>query len=218
MITELPRLVPARPDRPERGSADHPMRAVTRQVAFAPGGWTPERRAKVAELFDSLAPEWHTRDTPGREEPLLDALARGLDAVGRPSTEPAGPCLELGSGTGFTTPTLVERFTNVVAVDLAWEMLLRAPAEVAPRVQADAARLPFRNGSATAIVLVNALLFPDEVDRALAPVGVVVWVNTSGDRTPIYLSVADVAEALPGSWDGVAAEAGWGTWGVLVRA
>lgn len=193
------------------------MRAVTRQAAFEPGGWTPERRAKVAELFDSLAPEWHTRNTPGREEPLLDALARGLDAVGETTAERAGPCLELGSGTGFTTPALIERFGAVVAVDLAVEMLKLAPA-AAPRVQADAASLPFRTGTARTVVLVNSLLFPGEVDRVLAPTGVVVWVNTSGDRTPIHLPVADVAEALPGHWDGVAAEAGWGTWGVLVRA
>lgn len=194
------------------------MRAVTRQVAFDPGGWTPERRVKVAALFDSLAPEWHTRATPGRDEPLVDALARGLDAVGRPTAERPGPCLELGSGTGFTTPTLVERFGAVVAVDLAAEMLKLAPVATAPRVQADAAALPFRGGAAGAVVLVNALLFPHEVDQALSPSGLVVWVNTSGDRTPIHLPVADVAEALPGPWDGVAAEAGWGTWGVLARS
>ena len=49
-----------------------------------------------------------------------------------------------------------------------------------------------------------------EVDRVLAPDGVVVWVNSSGPQTPIYLSVDDVVSRLPGTWDGVASQAGEG--------
>ena len=184
------------------------MRAVTRQVAFE-GGWSPERAAKVAALFDGLAPEWHTRHTDERQEPLLDALDRGAVAGGR--------CLELGSGTGFSTPVLAERFDAVVAVDLAMEMLRRAPARPGARVRADAARLPVPDDSADAVVLVNALLFPHEVDRVLAPGGAVVWVCSLGDRTPIYRPADDVAAALPGEWEGVASAAGSGTWAVLRR-
>jgi hypothetical protein len=44
------------------------------------------------------------------------------------------------------------------------------------------------------------------------------WVNTSGDQTPIYLPAEDVVASLPGQWDAVAAEAGWGTWVVVRRA
>ena len=69
-----------------------------------------------------------------------------------------------------------------------------------------------------AVVLINAFLFPAEVDRVLAPDGVVVWVNSSGPQTPIYLSVDDVVSRLPGSWEGVASQAGEGHWGVLRRA
>ena len=72
-------------------------------------------------------------------------------------------------------------------------------------------------GHADAIVLVNCFLFPDEVDRVLAPGGVVVWVNSSGSETPIHLPPQDVVEALPGRWEGVESTAGIGIWSVLWR-
>ena len=77
-------------------------------------------------------------------------------------------------------------------------MLKLAPTRPAHRVQADGARLPLRDSSAVAIVLVNAFLFPEEVERTLSPGGALVWVNTSGEETPIYLSVDDVVAQLPG--------------------
>lgn len=210
MIELLPVVAPAPPDRPEMAGADHPMRKVTRQVAFEPAGWTPERAEKVAELFNALAPEWHTRGSELRQEPLRDALARG---------GPFGPtCVEVGSGTGFGTRELTAVFEHIVAVDLALEMLVRAPADIGHRVLADGAVLPIADGRADAIVLVNALLFPKEVDRALDPAGALIWVNSLGDRTPIHLSAEDVERALPGDWNGVASEAGWGSWCVLRRA
>jgi len=67
-------------------------------------------------------------------------------------------------------------------------------------------------------VLVNALLFPEETSRVLAPDGVVVWVNSLGDRTPIHLPPEDVRAALPGRWHGVAAAAAWGIWCTLRRS
>ena len=83
---------------------------------------------------------------------------------------------------------------------------------------ADGARLPLVDGAADAVVLVNCFLFPAEVDRVLAPDGVVVWVNSSGGETPIHLPPEDVVEALPGRWEGVQATAGVGIWCVLRRA
>jgi ubiquinone/menaquinone biosynthesis C-methylase UbiE len=128
-----------------------------------------------------------------------------------------GLCLEVGSGTGVAAKLLVERFERVVAVDLSMEMLRRAPSGPAQRVRADGARLPLRDHSVQALVLVNAFLFPAEVDRVLAPDSALVWVSSNADQTPIYLSAADVADALPGSWSGRAADAGWGSWCVLAR-
>jgi SAM-dependent methyltransferase len=189
----------------------HPMRTVTRQVAFEPGGWTAERRQKVAELFDALAPTWHERDVTVRHDGLLDALERG-----GPFAD--GACLELGAGVGIFTADLAAAFGTVVALDVSAKMISRIDAAVAPRVLADSARLPFPDASAAVVVLVNMFLFPAEVDRVLRPDGAVVWVSALGDGTPIYLSPEDVGAALPGQWDGVASEAGWGTWSVWRRA
>lgn len=209
MIRHLPRVVPEAPGKPTRGSEDHPMRKVTRQVAFEPGGWTGERRGKVETLFNELAPEWHTRDHPYRTQPLIDAFERG--------DVPRGICLELGSGTGVATPWLAEQFPLVLAVELSAEMQKLAPAGVASRMRADGSRLPLRDGSIDAAVLVNMFLFPAEMARVIAPDGVLVWVNTSGADTPIHLAADEVDAALPGEWTGVASEAGWGTWAVLRR-
>lgn len=211
MLTRLPTVVPFEPDRPEIAGPDHPMRAVTQQIAFEPGGWTDDRRVKIAELFDALAPEWHTRDVAGRHSPILDALDRGGPFA-------AGPCVEVGSGIGAHTQELTARFDRVVCLDVSYEMLRRAPAALAPRVLADSFQLPFADSAIGTVVLINMFLFPAEVDRVLGPDGAVLWVSSLGDATPIYLDAADVEAALPGDWDGVAAEAGWGTWAVFRRA
>jgi hypothetical protein len=191
---------------------DHPMRIVTRQAAgLDAGGWTDATRQQVTANFDALASEWHTRVSPERTKVVADVLDRGT--VGTPG----GICVEVGSGIGTYTPLLDERFDEVLAVDLAFEMLRLAPSSPGHRVRADASRLPLVDGAASGVVLINAFLFPDEVDRVLAPGGVVVWVNSSGEETPIHLTPAEVADALPGEWDGVASRAGVGLWCVLRR-
>lgn len=211
VIRHLPRVVPAAPGRDPGAGADHPMRRVTERVAADPTSWDAGLRAEVTTLFDELAGEWHTRSSPHRHEPLVDALTRGGPF--------AGPVLEVGSGVGLATGVL-ERLVGetVVALDVSWEMLRRAPVDIGARVQADASRLPVPAGSLGLVVLENTLLFGPEVDAALAPGGAVAWVNSNGDRTPIHLPAEAVADALPGAWDGVASEAGWGTWCVLRRS
>ena len=209
-VTELPRVMPARPDRPSAGSPTHPMRIVTRDVAFDPSTWTPARAREVAELFDSLAAGWDERFHANETQlPLRDALARGGPFGGR--------CIEIGAGTGRATGALVEVFADVVALDLADEMLHRFSEPRAALVRGDASQLPFAAGSADALVLVNAFLFADEVERVLAPDGALVWVNTLAEDTPIHLPVHDVLAALPGAWHAVTSEAGWGMWAVVRR-
>jgi hypothetical protein len=97
-------------------------------------------------------------------------------------------------------------------------MLARAPADAGLRVRGDGVALPLPDGSVDALVLINAFLFPAEARRVVAPAGVVVWVNTSGDGTPIYLSAEDVLLALGDGWEGRASEAALGTWTVLRRS
>ena len=77
MIEHLPRVVPASSAGTSAAGPDHPMRRVTRQIAFEPGGWTPERAAKVAAVFEELAPEWHTRAGEFRLEVVAEACSPG---------------------------------------------------------------------------------------------------------------------------------------------
>jgi len=191
------------------------MRIATRRAAgLDERGWTGELRSQVEDYFDGIAGEWHTRITPQRTAVVTDALSRGLDAL----EVPDGPAVEVGSGIGTYSSLLVERFATVVAIDLSLAMLKLAPIGPALRVQADGARLPLRNASAAAVVLINAFLFPAEVDRVLSPSDALVWVNSSGEQTPIYLSVDDLVARLPGEWTGTSSRAGEGHWCVLRRA
>jgi ubiquinone/menaquinone biosynthesis C-methylase UbiE len=187
--------------------SNSPMRTVTRQVAFS-GAWDDERADKVRDLFDGMADQWHVRISADRRAPLYDALERGNPTRGR--------TLELGSGLGDSTDAIEKHLGSTVSLDLAMEMLVRAPAETR-RVCGDASVLPFPDDIADSIVLINALLFPAEIDRVLAPGGTVVWVNTSGEHTPIFLSSEDLVAALPGEWSGLASRADRGTWAVVRR-
>ena len=194
-------------DLPVFGSVS-PMREVTETVAFD-AAWDFSRREKVRELFDGMAAEWSSRATPEREASILDALDRGELAGDR--------VIELGSGTGLGTGHLIERFDDVVALDLSMAMLHHQP-DLAPKVQADASVLPFRDDAADLLVLVNMLLFPAEVDRVLRPGGGLLWINTLGHETPIHLSPEAVVDALPGSWTATAGRAGSGLWAAVQRA
>ncbi len=196
------------------GNADHPMRRMTRRAAgLLDEPWDAAARAEVAALFDELAGEWHTRTSPARLAVVADALERGLPDLGR-----ADVCVELGSGIGAYTPTLAQRWRRVLTVEIAVEMLRLAPAGVGHPLIADGSCLPLADGAASAVVLVNCFLFPDEVERVLGPDGIVVWVNSSGAETPIHLTDEEVLTALPGRWAGVSSGAGQGLWTVLHRA
>lgn len=209
-IIELPAVTVAGHEASGLDMVDHPMRVMTRRAAgLEDPAWDSTARRQVADFFDSLASEWHTRSSAERTAVVVDALER---------EEVSGQlALEVGSGIGSYSALLGRHFAQVVSCEIAGEMLVRAPAGASHRVLADAAALPMADRLADAVVLVNAFLFPAEVARVLADDGLVVWVNTSGEQTPIHLSPAEVAAALPGSWHGVAGRAGAGLWSVLRR-
>ena len=184
---------------------DHPIRKITRIMAFG-GTWTDHNAESMSNLFDGMAAEWSERHVdPTKRAPVEDALDRGKVPLD-------GSWLELGAGTGAGARVLAGRVASLVSTDLSMGMLSFAPAELAPRVQADATRLPFADKTFDALLMINMILFPHEVDRVLRPAGTVVWVNTLGDQTPIHLPAADVLDALPGAWSGRTARAGTGFW------
>ena len=57
MVEHLERVIPAT-QKSGIGGPEHPMRKVTRAIAFEPGAWTKERADGVRAVFDGLAPEW----------------------------------------------------------------------------------------------------------------------------------------------------------------
>ncbi len=210
MISRLPRVIDALPDRPKVGSPTHPMRIATRRAAFEPNFWNAREAADVAAFFDERAFEWDVRSGVGEMNPLRDALERG-GALG-------GRCLEIGAGTGTGTAILADAFDHVIALDISGEMLAHFHDGVrADLVLADAAFLPFDDGSMDVIVLVNAFLFPSEVDRVLAVGGAIIWVSSLAEDTPIYLPTEDVVAAMPGPWTALTSDAGWGSWVVARR-
>ncbi len=188
------------------------MRSVTRATAFDDGSWTPEQARAVATYFDDQAVDWETRfaTDDSRIAPLDDALDRGTPIT-------FGHCADVGCGTGVMTARLERRFEAVVGLDISRSMLDQDRQRLS-LVLADSAALPIVSASQDAVVLMNAFLFAGEVDRVLAPRGVVVWVSAVGADTPIYLSADEVGAALPGDWNGVWSEAANGTWAVLRRA
>ncbi|NNN21785.1 MAG: class I SAM-dependent methyltransferase [Acidimicrobiales bacterium] len=209
-ITYIERVIPEQSGRPEVDNSKHPMREVTFNAAFHPDSWTQQKADQVAQAFDALAPTWEERGHARHVSPLIDAIERG-------GTIPDGPALEVGSGTGIVTPHILNHFDNVISIDIAKEMLSQVKSRLAPLVRCDSFHLPIRDKSIAAAILVNALLFPHEIDRVLTQNGVIIWVNTLGSDTPIHLSAESVENAMPGNWSWMASGADWGTWVVLRR-
>lgn len=195
---------------------EHPMRVMTRRAAgLQDPPWDSGAAEQVAGLFDSLAPQWHTRESTDRAQIVGDALARGLDVLRSPGVP--GVALELGSGLGTYSAMIAERFATTVAVEISEEMHRRAHRSDALRMIGDGSMLPVQDSSVGALVLINCFLFPAEVARILAPEGVLVWVNTSGESTPIHLPTREVTDALEFEVEGLEARAGSGTWSALRR-
>ncbi len=206
-VTWLPDAPDTVTDLETFGSAS-PIRKVTEQVAFE-GSWDVARRDKVRELFDGMAAEWSSRFSEERETTIIDALDRG--GLRGPKV------VELGAGSGLGTTEIAARTADLVALDLSMKML-REQSGGTPLVQGDASTLPIPDAAVDTLVLVNMFLFPVEVDRVLHRAGRLLWINTNGHETPIYLSPEDVVAALPGAWTATAGRAGTGIWAAVDRA
>jgi ubiquinone/menaquinone biosynthesis C-methylase UbiE len=154
-------------------------------------------RPFVRRQFDALAPVWDSMRMEDTFAPFEAALA-ALEP-------PPRRVLDIGTGTGAGAQRLAERFpgAQVVGVDLSDAMLEQArrntPAELRDRLRyerADAAALPFAEGSFELAAHANMIPFFDEVARVVAAGGHALFAFSSGAETPIYVSSARLREEL----------------------
>jgi predicted TPR repeat methyltransferase len=164
------------------------MQSIARAVAFDPSAWKPSLASEIESIFDGRAATWWMHRSPE----YLRSLEEALDVAG----VLGGSCVDVGSGISLHGATLRRRFDHVVAIDFSAEMLRLADRTGTRLVRADASALPVSDGSVDVLVCVNMFLFPREYARALQRNGTIIFVSTSGNRTPIYLSPKDVRDAL----------------------
>jgi ubiquinone/menaquinone biosynthesis C-methylase UbiE len=145
-------------------------------------------RGPIRFQFARLAPRWDAM----RSETAYLPYEAALDRVEPPPKH----ALDLGTGTGGAAFAIARRFpeTEIVGADLAGQMIEEArrklPEELSNRVRfevADAARLPYADGSFDLVGLSNMIPFFDELDRVLAPGGFVIVAFSGGAETPIYV-------------------------------
>jgi ubiquinone/menaquinone biosynthesis C-methylase UbiE len=155
-------------------------------IARAPFAW-PLLRGTMRHLFDRLAPAWEARSSPEHLMPLATALLHVHPAPER--------ALDVGTGLGDAALLIAREFpqARVRGVDLSEEMVRRAQARigldpegrVAFRV-ADAAELPYEDGSFDLVAQLNTPPFFAETARVLRPGGYFVIAASFGPATPFY--------------------------------
>jgi SAM-dependent methyltransferase len=157
----------------------------------------PLLRPLVRREFDALAPVWDAI----RMDDTFAPYEAALDAV----EPPPARVLDLGTGTGAGAFILGRRFPDaeIVGADLSERMLAQAdrqlPADLRGRVsfqRADAAELPFADGSFDLVAHANMIPFFDEVTRVLRAGGQALFAFSSGATTPIYVPPEKLRAAL----------------------
>lgn len=172
--------------------------------------------------YDEIA-DWY-------ETEFLGGLTSG-DSLGirRLLTELLGTgkdrCLEIGCGTGVHAAQLRELGWTPVGVDLSGAMLRYARSRV-PVARADAARLPVRDASVSAVVAVmvhtDMPAYPDvlrEVARVLRPDGVFVHIGVHPCFCGGFADRSDPEAVVirPGYLDGHWTTASWSSEGVRCK-
>ncbi|MFB9236752.1 class I SAM-dependent methyltransferase [Plantactinospora siamensis] len=170
--------------------------------------------------YDGIA-DWYEHEFLTAQRAAGDPLGirtalAGLLGPGR------GPCLEVGCGTGEYAAQLRGLGWTPVGADLSAGMLQHARDRL-PAVRADAARLPFRDGSLPAVTAVMAHTdmprYPDvlrEVARVLAPGGVFVHVGVHPCFCGGFADRTDPAAVVirPGYLDGHWTMESWSSQGL----
>ena len=162
-------------------------RLATNAAVRSPALWAVFRPL-VRRQFDALAPVWDSMR-------LTDTFAPYEAALAAIDSSPAH-ALDVGTGTGAGALRLARRFpeAEIVGVDVSPAMVEQArrklPSEFRERLRferADAAALPYVDGSFELVSHANMIPFFDEVARVLAPRGHALFAFSSGPQTPIYV-------------------------------
>lgn len=149
--------------------------------------------------FERLAPRWDSFRSPES----FAAFEAALERLDRPPAR----ALDLGTGTGIGALAIARRFpeAEVAGADLAEAMVREARAKLTDEERrrmrfdvADAAHLPYADGSFDLVTLQNMIPFFDELTRVVAPGGSVVIGFSAGAETPIYVPAGRLeAELAP---------------------
>jgi SAM-dependent methyltransferase len=160
-------------------------RAINAIVARAPVAW-PLIKGLSHSYWERRAPTWGERSSAD----YLAALGAALLRVPEPER-----ALDIGTGMGDAALLVAREFprARVRGVDFSEEMVRRAQSRigldpegrVAFRV-ADAASLPYDDGSYDLITQLNVPPFFAEIARVLRPGGHVVVAASFGPATPYY--------------------------------
>ena len=148
-----------------------------------------EKTRRVRAMFDAIAP---------RYEIVNRILTLGLDrswrrrAVRDLRLPPLSRVLDVAAGTGDFTRELERQGLRSVGTDLSFGMLTSG-ATLAPLVQADAAHLPFREGSFDGVTCGYALRNFTDLAGTLVEMGRIL---RPGGR----ISLLEVAEPTSGLW------------------
>ena len=116
--------------------------------------------------------DWRKQSVEGNSLDVRELLGPG-----------EGPCLDLGCGTGLFLDALAATGRTVVGLDCSADQLRVARARSPLIVQADAAELPFGDGSFTAVV---AMWISTDVDDFAAVVSEAARVLTRGGQFLFY--------------------------------
>ena len=171
-------------------------RLTTNLVVRQPRLWSL-LRGPLRFQFDHLAPKWdEMRSSDTAYAPYEAALER---------VDPPQRALDLGTGTGGAALALARRYpeAEVVGADVSRPMIDQAWShltnDLRTRVRfdvADAAKLPYDDGSFDLVGLSNMIPFFDELERVLAPGGRLVIAFSGGAETPIYVPFDRLREEL----------------------
>lgn len=168
-------------------------------VVAAPWLW-PLLRRQVQGFFDSSAQGWDERTGAGSPDHLAPLAAAALHVA-----EPPERVLDIGTGTGEGALLLSREYprASVRGIDISERMVRSAQAKigldpegrVAFRV-ADAAALPYDDGSFDLVAQLNMPPFFAEIARVLRPAGTVIVAASWGSETPFYTPDAVLERGL----------------------